>query len=80
MEFEWDSWVCLKFSPVKGFMRCGKKVKHSPWYIGPYCIAKRVDNVVYELDIPQKLVAAHPMFHMFISKKIMGGSLVIILS
>ncbi|WMV29348.1 hypothetical protein MTR67_022733 [Solanum verrucosum] len=50
-------------SPMKGVMIFGKKGKLSPWYIGPYRISRRVGNVAYELELPQELVAVHPMFH-----------------
>ncbi|KAH0739920.1 hypothetical protein KY290_038625 [Solanum tuberosum] len=60
LEFEVDDWVYLKVSPIKGIMRFGKKGKLSPRYIGPYRIAKRIDNVAYELELPQELAAVHP--------------------
>ncbi|WMV40802.1 hypothetical protein MTR67_034187 [Solanum verrucosum] len=53
-------------------MRFGKKGKLSPWYIGPYRIAKRIDNVAYELELPQELAAVHPVFHISMSKKCIG--------
>ena len=53
LDFEDDDWVYLKVSPMKGVMRFGKKGKLSPCSIGPYRIAKRIDNVAYELELPQ---------------------------
>ena len=47
---------------MKGVIRFGKKGKLSPLYIGPYRIAMRIGNVGYELEIPQELVAVHPIF------------------
>ncbi|WMV37159.1 hypothetical protein MTR67_030544 [Solanum verrucosum] len=41
-------------------MRFGKKGKLSLRYIVPYRISKRIGNVVYELELPQELVAVHP--------------------
>ena len=61
-----DDWVYLKDSPMKGVMRFGKKGKLSPWYIGPYRISKRIYNVAYELELPQKLAAVNPVFHVSI--------------
>ncbi|WMV09888.1 hypothetical protein MTR67_003273 [Solanum verrucosum] len=43
-------------------MRFGKKGKLSPWYIGPYRISKRIDNVAYELELPQELATVHQGF------------------
>ncbi|WMV59294.1 hypothetical protein MTR67_052679 [Solanum verrucosum] len=57
---------------MKGVMRFGKKGKLSPRYIGPYRIAKRIGNVAYELELPQKLEAVHPVFHIFMLKKCIG--------
>ncbi|WMV42949.1 hypothetical protein MTR67_036334 [Solanum verrucosum] len=57
---------------MKGVMRFGKKGKLSPWYIGPYRIAKRIGNVAYELELPQDLAAVHPVFHISMLKKCIG--------
>ncbi|WMV14360.1 hypothetical protein MTR67_007745 [Solanum verrucosum] len=57
---------------MKGVMRFGKKGKLSPRYIGPYRIAKRIDNVAYELELPQELAAGHPVFHISMLKKCIG--------
>ncbi|WMV51215.1 hypothetical protein MTR67_044600 [Solanum verrucosum] len=59
-------------------MRFGKKGKLSPRYIGPYRISKRVGNVAYELELPQELVAVHPVFHISMLKKCMGDPSLII--
>ncbi|WMV25383.1 hypothetical protein MTR67_018768 [Solanum verrucosum] len=63
---------------MKGVMRFGKKGKLSPWYIEPYRISKRIDNVAYELELPQELVAVHPVFHISMLKKCMGDLSLII--
>ncbi|XP_069148274.1 uncharacterized protein [Solanum lycopersicum] len=69
LEFEVDDSVYLRVSPMKGVMRFGKKGKLSPRCIGPYRIYKRVGNVAYELELPQKLAVIHLVFHIFILKK-----------
>ncbi|KAK4733376.1 hypothetical protein R3W88_007637 [Solanum pinnatisectum] len=63
---------------MKGVMRFGKKGKLSPRYIGPYKISKRIGNVAYELEVPQELAAAHPIFHVSMLKKCMGDPSLII--
>ncbi|WMV26499.1 hypothetical protein MTR67_019884 [Solanum verrucosum] len=63
---------------MKGVMRFGKKGKLSPRYIGPYRISKRIGKVVYELELPQELVAVHPVFHISMLKKCMGDPSLII--
>ncbi|KAH0657753.1 hypothetical protein KY289_026501 [Solanum tuberosum] len=73
LEFEVDDWVYLKVSPMKGVMRFRKKGKLSPRYIGPYRIVKRIGNVAYELELPQELAAVHPVFHISMLKKCIGG-------
>ncbi|WMV40259.1 hypothetical protein MTR67_033644 [Solanum verrucosum] len=57
---------------MKGVMRFGKKGKLSPRYIGPYRIGKRIGNVAYELELPQKLAPVHPVFHISMLKKCMS--------
>ena len=61
-------------------MRFGKKEKLSPRYIGPYRIAKRIDNVAYEMELPLELAAVHPVFHISMLKKCMGYPSLIILT
>ena len=61
-ECEIDDWDYLKVLPMKGVMRFGKKGKLSPRYIGSYRISKRIDNVAYELELPQELAAIHLIF------------------
>ncbi|KAH0712366.1 hypothetical protein KY289_008325 [Solanum tuberosum] len=78
LEFEVDDWVYLKVSPMKGVMRFGMKGKLSPRYIGPSRISKRIDNVAYQLEVPQELAAAHPVFHNSMLKKYMGDPSLII--
>ncbi|WMV29694.1 hypothetical protein MTR67_023079 [Solanum verrucosum] len=63
---------------MKGVMRFGKKGKLSPRYIGPYRISKRIGKVAYELELPQELVAVHPVFHISMLKKCMGNPSLII--
>ena len=62
---------------MKSFMRFGKKCKLNPLYIGPYQI-KRIDNVAYELELPQELVAVHLVFHIFMLKMFLGDPTLII--
>ncbi|WMV18364.1 hypothetical protein MTR67_011749, partial [Solanum verrucosum] len=63
---------------MKGVMRFGKKGKLSPRYIGHYRISKRIDNIAYELELPQELVAVHSIFHISMLKKCMGDPSLII--
>ena len=62
----------INVSPLKGVMRFIKKGKLCPLYIGPYKTSKRIDNVAYELELPQELAAVHPVFHVSMLKKCMG--------
>ncbi|WMV51281.1 hypothetical protein MTR67_044666 [Solanum verrucosum] len=78
LEVEVDDWVYVKVSPMKGVMRFGKKGKLSHRYIGPYRIYKRIDNVAYELELPQELAAVHPIFHISMLNEYMGDPSLII--
>ncbi|XP_070007972.1 uncharacterized protein [Nicotiana sylvestris] len=55
--------VLLKVSPMKGFMRFGKKGKLSPRFIDPFEVLKRVGDVAYELVLPPSLSGVHPVFY-----------------
>ena len=57
---------------MKGVMRFGKKGKLSPRYVGPYNILKRIGKVTYELELPTKLAAVHPVFHISLLKSCVG--------
>ncbi|XP_070029511.1 uncharacterized protein [Nicotiana sylvestris] len=59
----------LRVSPIKGIMRFGKKVKLSPWFIGPFKVLRRVGKVVYELVLPPSLVGVHPVFYVSMLRK-----------
>ncbi|WMV19407.1 hypothetical protein MTR67_012792 [Solanum verrucosum] len=45
---------------------------------GPYRIAKRIDNVAYELELPQELAVVHPVFHSPMLNKCMGDPSLIV--
>ncbi|WMV08514.1 hypothetical protein MTR67_001899 [Solanum verrucosum] len=57
---------------MKGVMRFGKKGKLSPRYIGPYKVIRRIGQVVYELELPQRLSTVHPVFHVSMLRKCVG--------
>ncbi|WMV45265.1 hypothetical protein MTR67_038650 [Solanum verrucosum] len=78
LEFEVDYWVYLKVSPMNGVLRFGKKGKLSSWYVVPYRISKRIDNVAYELELPQELAEVHPVFHISMLKMCIGDPSLII--
>ena len=55
-----------------GVMIFGKKGKITHRYVGPYKILKMVGKVEYELELPAKLAAVHPVFHISLLKKCVG--------
>ena len=57
---------------MKLVLRFGKKGKLNPRYIGSYKILKRTGKVAYELELPAKLAAVHPIFHISLLKKCVG--------
>ena len=63
LEYEVYYWVYQKVSPMKGVMRLGKKGKLRFTHEGCYRISKRIDNIDYELELPQHLVVVHQVFY-----------------
>ncbi|WMV54666.1 hypothetical protein MTR67_048051 [Solanum verrucosum] len=63
MAFQAGEQVLLKFSPIKGVIRFGKKAKLSPRYIGPFEIIDCVGLMAYRLVLPPSLSGFHPVFH-----------------
>ncbi|XP_070032347.1 uncharacterized protein [Nicotiana tomentosiformis] len=53
-------------------MRFGKKGKLSPRYVGPYKIIQRIIQVAYMLELPLKMSLVHPVFHIYMLKKVVG--------
>ena len=49
-----------------------KERKHSPCYVGPNEILKRVGSVLYELKLRNELAIIHPVFHVFMLKECIG--------
>lgn len=70
MEFDVDSYIYLKVSPVKGDIRFVKKGKLRIMYINPYRISKRISNVAYKLELPSKLATFH-LYFIFICRKVL---------
>ena len=62
----------------KGLMRFIKKGKHSPRYIVPYRISKRIYIVAKKFEIPQDLATVYPVYHISMLKKCMGDPSLII--
>ena len=42
-------------------------------YIVPYAILQNVGNVAYELKLPNDLAYVHPLYHVSMLKKCLGG-------
>ena len=63
VEFSVGDKVFLKVAPMKGIMRCGKKGKLSPRFIGPFEILAKVGNVAYRLALYPKLSSVHNVFY-----------------
>ncbi|XP_070046603.1 uncharacterized protein [Nicotiana tomentosiformis] len=64
--------VLLRFSPMKGVMRFGKKFKLSPRYIGPFEVLERIAKVADRLALPPSLSGVHLVFHVSMLRKYYG--------
>ena len=78
LDFQVDDSVFLKVLPIKGLMRFEKKGKHSPRYVGPYKILKKVGKVAYELELPAELALVHAVFHILLLKKCVGDPVYVV--
>jgi len=69
MPTEVGDFVYLKVSPIKGVNRFGVKRKLAPRYVGPYQIIEKSSKVAYKVQLPLKLGAIFPVFHVSQLKK-----------
>ena len=69
IQYEINDKVLLKVSPWKKAMRCGKKGKLSPRFIGPYEVIEKVGPVAYRLALPPKLEKIHNVFHLLMLRR-----------
>nr|GEW74729.1 putative reverse transcriptase domain-containing protein [Tanacetum cinerariifolium] len=79
LEFKVGDMVLLKVSPWKGALRCGKRGKLSPRYIGPFKILARVGPIAYTLELPEELKGIHSTFHVLNLKKCLTEDDVVVL-
>jgi hypothetical protein len=61
--------VYLKVSPLHGMSRFKVKGKLSPRFIGPFRIFRRVEEMAYQLELPDHLSDVHDVFHVSQLKK-----------
>jgi hypothetical protein len=69
LEFEDGDYVYLKVSPLREMRRFKVKGKLSPRFIGPFRVFKRVGEMAYQLELPDKLSDVHNVFHVSQLKK-----------
>ena len=69
LEFEVGDHVFLKAMPKRGVVRCGKRGKLSPRFIGPFEILERVSTVAYRLALPPSMTGVHEVFHVSMLRK-----------
>ena len=63
LEFDVDSHVFIKVTPMKGHPRFGKRGKLTPRYVGPFQILERVGPVAYRVALPPHMSQVHNVFH-----------------
>jgi hypothetical protein len=69
LKFEEGDHVYLKVSPLRGNSRFKVKGKLSPRFIGPFRVFRRVGEMAYRLELPDKLSDVHNVFHVSQLKK-----------
>jgi hypothetical protein len=55
--------VYLKVSPIHGMRRFKVKDKLSPCFIEPFRIFRRVGEMTYQLELPDRQSDVHDVFH-----------------
>ncbi|PHT25394.1 hypothetical protein CQW23_34976 [Capsicum baccatum] len=63
---------------MKGVKRSGKKGKLSPCYVVPFYILSRIGKVAYELELPADLSSVHLVFRVYLLKKFMNDSNIVV--
>lgn len=77
-EFEEGDWIFLKLQPyrqVSVYMR--KNAKLSARFFGPFQIIKKLNPVAYKLELPKES-RIHPVFHISLLKRKVGGEKVVL--
>ncbi|XP_028055927.1 uncharacterized protein LOC114260065 [Camellia sinensis] len=63
LEFDVDSHVFVKVTPMKGHPRFGKMGKQTPRYVGPFQILEKVGPVAYRVALSPHMSQIHNVFH-----------------
>jgi hypothetical protein len=79
LEFEVESHVYLKVSPMKGVKMFGVKEKLAPRYIGPFPILEKCGSVAYKLELSPSLAGVHDIFHISTLKKYLKAPMDVVL-
>jgi hypothetical protein len=69
LSFEVGDFVYLKVSPMRGLRRFKVRGKLAPWFIGPFKILEKRDEVAYQLELPPQLSDVNDVFHVSQLKK-----------
>jgi hypothetical protein len=69
LEFEEGDHVYLKVSPFCGMRRFIIKGKLSPRFIGPFRVFRQVEEMAYQIELPDNLSDVHNVFHVSQLKK-----------
>ncbi|XP_024989159.1 uncharacterized protein LOC112523709 [Cynara cardunculus var. scolymus] len=59
----------LKVSLWKGIIRFGKRVKLSPYFLGPFKVLARVGLQAYKLELPPEMAGIHNTYHVCYLRK-----------
>jgi len=61
--FQEGDWVLLKLQPYRQTsLKHHQPFKLSRWFVGPFCVNRRIREVGYELDLPPT-TKIYPVFH-----------------
>lgn len=56
-------WYFFKISLLKNVIRLGSKEKMTPRFVGPFLTLDRIGNFAYRVNLPQRMMGVHNVFH-----------------
>jgi len=63
LEFDIGDMVFVKVSPLRNVVHFGSVGKLAPRFVGPFPIKERIGQMAYRVELPERLIGVHDVFH-----------------